>query len=35
MPLLLWMPMIVFYGMWDIAERSTQDFMEAGTPRAQ
>ncbi len=34
MPLLFWMPMIIFCGMWDIAERSTQDIMHAGEPRS-
>ena len=34
MPLLFWMPMIIFCGMWDIAERSAQDIAQAVEPHS-
>lgn len=32
MPFLLWMPMIMFYGLWDMAEENTRAIMQAGSP---
>jgi hypothetical protein len=33
MPLLFWMPMVLLCGMWDIAEHSAKEIMQAGSPR--
>ena len=33
MPFLLWMPMIVWCGLWDLAEENTRVLMQAGEPQ--
>ena len=33
MPFLLWMPMIVWCGLWDLAEQNTREFMQGGEPQ--
>lgn len=32
MPFLLWMPIIMFCGLWDMAEENTRVIMQAGSP---
>ena len=32
MPFLFWMPMIMLSGLWEIAEESAREMMQAGSP---